>query len=200
MHQHTDHRPAHNKKLLLSQSEIDDPPSNFTGTTIQCISIDWYPEINTFESFTAVNSTISLKKATDWSGTYLKVNSSKETMPSLNHAINTKHVQVLVKFERSISIQFRRKKWHKTFSNGMAQPFFFFGKERFISQNWDRQPAFKFSRYLDVLCIYCIIPRNMHLDVEWSMNASISLEKRQIGVVSKTASHQRKSGFLGISR
>jgi hypothetical protein len=38
------------------------------------------------------------------------------------------HVQALVKFERRLSIQFGRKKRNKTFSEGMAQPFFFFVK------------------------------------------------------------------------
>jgi hypothetical protein len=31
------------KELLFSQSEIDNPPSNFTGRVIQGISINWYP-------------------------------------------------------------------------------------------------------------------------------------------------------------
>jgi hypothetical protein len=36
-----------------------------------------------------------------------------------------------------------------------------------MSQNWDGQPAFKFDKDMDVPCIYCTIPRKMHLDVEW---------------------------------
>jgi hypothetical protein len=47
----------------------------------------------------------------------------------------------------------------------MAQPFFC--EEWSISQNWDGQPAFKFDENIDVPCIYCTIPRNMHVDVEW---------------------------------
>jgi hypothetical protein len=60
----------------------------------------------------------------------------------------------------------------------MARPFFC--KEWLDSQNWDRQPTFKFDKDTYVLCIYCMMPRNMHLDVEWSMNATISLKKRPI--------------------
>ncbi|SAM05765.1 hypothetical protein [Absidia glauca] len=32
---------------------------------------------------------------------------------------------------------------------------------------WAGQPAFKFDKDMDVPRIYCMIPRNMHLDVEW---------------------------------
>jgi hypothetical protein len=69
-----------------------------------------------------MNATVSPKKATDWSGTYQKVNPSKETRRSWYHAIDIKRVQILVKFERRLSIQFGRKKRYKTFSEGMAQP------------------------------------------------------------------------------
>jgi hypothetical protein len=80
------------------------------------------------------------------------------------HAINTKHVHIFVKFVHRLSIQFGRKKETQTFFQGDGSAFFC--KQCFISQNWDRQPAFKFDKNLYVLCIYCMIPRNMLLDVE----------------------------------
>jgi hypothetical protein len=85
------------------------------------------------------------------------------------HAIDEKYVHIFVKFECRLSIQVERKTRNKTFSGGMAQPFYC--KEWLISQNWDRQPAFKFYKDMDVLFIYGMIPKNMHLDVEWFMNA-----------------------------
>ncbi|SAL97029.1 hypothetical protein [Absidia glauca] len=47
-----------------------------------------------------------------------------------------------------------------------TQPWFY---TRFVSifSELNGQPAFKYDKDMDVLCIYCIIPKNMDLDVEW---------------------------------
>jgi hypothetical protein len=59
----------------------------------------------------------------------------------------------------------REKKETQNFFQGDGSTLFFC-KEQFIYQNWDRQPGFKLYKNIDVLCIYCMIPSNMHLDVE----------------------------------
>jgi hypothetical protein len=66
-----------------------------------------------------------------------KVNSSKEIRRSWYHAIDTKHVYILVKFERRLSVQFERKKKNKTFSKGMAQPAFFVKNDLFLRTEID---------------------------------------------------------------
>jgi hypothetical protein len=44
------------KRCLVLRTEMDNPPSNFTGGTRQCISIDWYPETSTFMLYATVNA------------------------------------------------------------------------------------------------------------------------------------------------
>jgi hypothetical protein len=53
------------KSCFFLRNEIDNPPSNFTGKTMQYISIKWYPETNTFVSYTGVNAKKSLQIATN---------------------------------------------------------------------------------------------------------------------------------------
>jgi hypothetical protein len=40
------------------------------------------------------------------------------------YATDTRHIHILVKFERRLSVQFARKKRNEKFSKGMRQPFF----------------------------------------------------------------------------
>jgi hypothetical protein len=53
------------------------------------------------------------------------------------HEIDTKHVHILVKFERRLSIQFGRKKRYKTFPEGVAQRFFFVKNDLFLRTEID---------------------------------------------------------------
>jgi hypothetical protein len=78
------------------------------------------------------------------------------------------------------------------------RPFF---SELLIFQTRDGHPTVKFHRQHDAKNIYRLIPRNKHFEFVWSHEPSEKPPwKRPIGVVSKMASHPRKSGFLGISR
>jgi hypothetical protein len=47
---------------LYLRTEMDNPSSNFTGSTMQCGSIDRYPEISTLMLYATVNATSSPKK------------------------------------------------------------------------------------------------------------------------------------------
>jgi hypothetical protein len=47
---------------------MDNPPSNFTGTTMQCMSIDGYPQTSPFMLYESVKAKRRPQKATDWSG------------------------------------------------------------------------------------------------------------------------------------
>jgi hypothetical protein len=96
------------KSCLFLKTEMDNPPSNFRENTMQCISIDWYPETSTFTLYTAVNTTGSLQKATNWSG-IKNGRSSKEIRLSWYHCKDKKHFQVHVKFEGGVSIPATRK-------------------------------------------------------------------------------------------
>jgi hypothetical protein len=51
------------KSCLFLKTEMDKSPSNFTGNTMQCISIDWYPEIIICMLYGAVNATRSVQKS-----------------------------------------------------------------------------------------------------------------------------------------
>jgi hypothetical protein len=62
-------RPFFLKSCLILRTEIDNPPSNFTGITIQCISIVRYTETSIFMWHATVSATRSPKKAIDWSDT-----------------------------------------------------------------------------------------------------------------------------------
>jgi hypothetical protein len=53
------------KSWIFPRNEIDNPPSNFTGTTIQGISTNRYPETSTFVSYTVVNAKSGPPKS-DW--------------------------------------------------------------------------------------------------------------------------------------
>jgi hypothetical protein len=73
------------------------------------------------------------------------------------HAIDTKHVHILVKFERRLSFSVLRNESFFT-KKGLSHPF----RKSFVSlfsPELNGQPAFKFDKGLDVLCIYCMIPR-----------------------------------------
>jgi hypothetical protein len=79
------------KSCLFLKTEMDNPWSNFTGNTMQCISIDWYPESSAFMLYAAVNASRSPQKATNWSG-IKNGKSSKETRLSKCHPIDKKHL------------------------------------------------------------------------------------------------------------
>jgi hypothetical protein len=73
-----------------------------------------------------------------------------------------KHIHILVKFERRLSIPVLRKKSFFTKKKKAL------GK-RFVSifsPELNGLPVFKFDKDMDVSCVYCMIQRNMHLDVE----------------------------------
>jgi hypothetical protein len=66
-------------------------PSNFTGNSTKCISIDGYPETSMLMLYAAMNATKSFKKATDWS--VIKIgNSPKEIKLSWHQLIDKKHL------------------------------------------------------------------------------------------------------------
>jgi hypothetical protein len=48
------------------------------------------------------------------------------------HAIDTRHIHILVKIEGRLLIRFGRKKRHKTFPKGRAQPFFSVKNDLFL--------------------------------------------------------------------
>jgi hypothetical protein len=48
---------------------MDNPPLNFTGNTMQGISLAWYPETSVFMLYATGNATRSPQKAIDWSST-----------------------------------------------------------------------------------------------------------------------------------
>jgi hypothetical protein len=79
------------------------------------------------------------------------------------HALDTEHVHILVKFERRLSISVPRNKpfftKKKNEKKGLRHPF---GKI-FVSPFSPKLgglPALKFDKDLDVLCIYCMVPRS----------------------------------------
>jgi hypothetical protein len=74
---------------------MDKPPSDSTGTVIQYIYVDGYPETSTFVSYTAVNGKRSLEIATDWSG-IKKDGLLTETRVSWYQSIVKKHLWVYV--------------------------------------------------------------------------------------------------------
>jgi hypothetical protein len=74
------------------------------------------------------------------------------------HAKDTRYVQDLVKLEDRLSISVLRTKSFFTKKKKLSHPF---GKcfVSLFSPELNGQPAFKFDRVLDVLCIYCMISR-----------------------------------------
>jgi hypothetical protein len=52
------------KSWLFVRSEMDNPPSKFTGITMQCMCIDWYPETKIFMLYAIGNTTRNPKS--DW--------------------------------------------------------------------------------------------------------------------------------------
>jgi hypothetical protein len=88
-----------------------------------------------------MNATVSFKKATYCMLGNKKVNSSKETRRSWYHAIDTKYIHILVKFERRLSLQFGRKKEKQNFFKGMAQPFFSVKNASFLRTEMDNLPS-----------------------------------------------------------
>jgi hypothetical protein len=101
-------RPFFSKSCLFLRTGIDNLPSNFIGSTIQCISIDWYPETNLCMFYAAVRPPRSPQKVTDWSGTK-KWKTSKKIRLSRYQSIDKIHFWVYVKFEVGLSIPFTRK-------------------------------------------------------------------------------------------
>jgi hypothetical protein len=79
------------------------------------------------------------------------------------------------------------KKRNKMFSKEMAQPFF--GEEWLTSPKLNGQLAFNFDQVTDMLWIYCMKLRSLHLNVEWVHERYNSPKKRPIGVVSTTYGH-----------
>jgi hypothetical protein len=95
------------ENCLFIRSEMDNPPLNFSGNTMQCISIDWYPDSNTFIPYAAVNAPRSRQKAIIWSG--IKNSApSEEIGLSRYQSIDKKHFWVCVKFEVGLSILFTK--------------------------------------------------------------------------------------------
>jgi hypothetical protein len=136
------------KSWFFLKNEIDNPSSNFRGTTIQCISIDWYLITSTFLTYADVNTEKSPQKATDWSG--IKIGSLlKQSQRSWYQSIDEKHIQVHVKFESWLSIPFRKKmkckksgsfsmRWSVLFPNGGGWNFWkvkFLETDRFWTPN-----------------------------------------------------------------
>jgi hypothetical protein len=72
------------KGLLIFQTDMDNPPSNFTGNMIQCIYIEWYLEPCMFMLYTSVNATGSAPKATDWNGIKTVIQPSEPTFLVIN--------------------------------------------------------------------------------------------------------------------
>jgi hypothetical protein len=97
------------KKLLISWNRHRHPPPNFTGTTMRCLSIDWYRETSTFTLYAVVNAKRSPRKR------LIGVVSKKtiffmETRLSRYQSKDKKHFWVSVKFEGGLSIPFIKKK------------------------------------------------------------------------------------------
>jgi hypothetical protein len=112
------------ESCLILRTEMDNLPSNLTGSTMRCISIGWYPETRTFRLCAAANDTRSPQKATNWSGTKSS-KPSKESKLSWYQSKDKKHFLVYVKFEVGLPILFTvktRSKKVRFFS--VSVPFF----------------------------------------------------------------------------
>jgi hypothetical protein len=168
------------KSCLFLKTEMGNPSSNFTRSTVKCISIKCYWKRCTFMSYASVIATRCPQKATVWSGTYQKselIQGNQAPLVSCNrYEVRPYFCQNWTQVVHSV---WEKKRETKLFPKRSLNPFFC--KEWLVSQNWDRQPAFKFDMDMEVSCIYRMMPRNMHLDVERVHERY--LKKRPIEVV-----------------
>jgi hypothetical protein len=136
---------------------MDNQRLNLTRNWMHFVSIAWYQErLVSLDEFTFFVRTTP-------SGRFFKLIVAFmdpfdiQIHVSWYHAIDTKYVHILVKFEHSLPTSVLRNKTFftkKRLSHAFENFLFIF-----FSPKLKGQPAFKFGKYMDVLCIYCMIPR-----------------------------------------
>jgi hypothetical protein len=73
------------KSCLFLKTEMDNLPSNFTGGTMQYISIDWYPETSTFMLYATMNAEKPLKSdQLEWYQKWQAIQGNKSILVSVD--------------------------------------------------------------------------------------------------------------------